>query len=134
MGHMMILPLTVLDNFFDNPDQIRNYGLSLVAEPDSAGRWPGSKTANLSEINPSLLNHTCARIINLFFDDSNNNNDIIQWKARGNFQLVDSSYQHGWVHHDSSTDLRPMLHLLLVLAYTKSKTAATRPPENPKLL
>lgn len=101
---MMLLPLTVLDNFFDDPDQIRNYGLSLEAKPDSAGRWPGSRTENLAEINPALFSHTCKRITSLFYDTPTNN-EIVQWQAHGGFQLVDSSYQHGWVHHDASTEL-----------------------------
>ena len=100
----MLLPVTVLDNFFDDPDQIRDYGLSLASEPDSEGKWPGSRTANLAEINPKLFNHVCTRIASLFFD-TRDNNEIVQWQAQGGFQLVDSSYQHGWVHHDAAQEL-----------------------------
>jgi hypothetical protein len=101
---MMLLPVTVLDNFFDDPDQIRNYGLSLATEPDSEGRWPGSRTANLAELNPALFDHVCRRIASLFYD-TRDVDEIIQWQAQGGFQLVDSSYRHGWVHHDAGQEL-----------------------------
>ena len=101
---MMLLPVTVVDGFFDEPDDVRNYALSLTSEPDTQGKWPGSRTANLAEINPKLFDHTCRRIASMFWD-TRDAQEFVQWQAQGGFQLVDSSYQSGWVHHDAGEEL-----------------------------
>lgn len=101
---MMLVPVTVLDNFFDDPDQIREYALSLDKQPNTQGLWPGLRTANLAELNPQLFNHVCRRIASLFFN-TRNPQETVGWQAHGTFQLVDSSYQEGWIHHDAGDDL-----------------------------
>ena len=45
---------TVVDNFFDNPDSIRQFGLSLPKTPDDEGRWPGIRSEELHKIDNQL--------------------------------------------------------------------------------
>jgi hypothetical protein len=119
---MILLPVSVVDGFFDEPDQIRNYALGLTSEPDSEGKWPGSRTANLAEINPKLFDHTCRRIASLFWD-TRDPNEFVQWQAQGGFQLVDSSYQSGWVHHDAGEELFTAIIYLTPNASTSTGTS-----------
>lgn len=101
---MHLLPLTVLDDFFEDPYSVRNYGLAQSSTADDQGRWPGTRTHNLSDLNWPLFDHTCRRIASLFYRIRNTDEQTM-WQATGGFQLVDSSYTHGWVHHDATQEL-----------------------------
>ena len=39
-----------VDNFFDNPDEIRKFGLGLKKEPHYKGSWPGERSDELFKI------------------------------------------------------------------------------------
>ncbi len=54
---MHIIPLTIVDKFFDNPDSIRKWALSLPYYTDELGRWPGARTKALHEINPDFVDY-----------------------------------------------------------------------------
>lgn len=101
---MMLLPVTVLDDFFEDADSIRQYALGCTTAPDVKGNWPGTRTNNLSELNPQLFDHTCRRIASLFYR-TRNPDEQTMWRATGGFQLVEPSYTHGWVHHDAAQEL-----------------------------
>ena len=52
MNPNKIFPILCQDDFFDNPDEIREYALSLDYKSDENGHWPGVRTRPLHEINP----------------------------------------------------------------------------------
>jgi hypothetical protein len=107
---MLKTPITILDNFFDNPDKIRDYGLSLNFEKDPTGRWPGVRTKPLHEINQKLFDVICGRVMSLYFDLENVAN-IMSWQTHICFQKVDKSYGYGWVHVDTPTVLSAIIYL-----------------------
>ena len=104
------MPITILDNFFDNPDKIRDYGLSLEFEKDPRGGWPGVRTKPLHEINQPLFNAICKRIISLHFDLENVDN-VMSWQTHICFQKVDKSYESGWVHVDTPSIFSAIIYL-----------------------
>ena len=57
-----------VDNFFDNPDTIRNYGLSLeYRRRTSAEWWEGRRTQPLSSINRGLHEHICSKVLKEYY-------------------------------------------------------------------
>ena len=51
-----------VDNFFDDPDKIREWGLGLSKQKDPEGKWPGKRSDQLHEVddafNQKLIDHT----------------------------------------------------------------------------
>jgi len=107
---MLKTPITVLDNFFDNPDKIRDYALSLNFEKDPEGRWPGVRTKSLHELDPPLFDAICRKVMSLYFDLENNINTV-NWVTNMRFQKVNRSYLSGWIHVDNPTIFTAIIYL-----------------------
>ena len=95
-----IIPVTVLDNFLDDPDKIRNWALSLEYFPDPDGRWPGLRSKQLSELNKPFFDLICGKYFSQFFDLRT---EQVQWVVSMQFQIVGEKYHSGWVHSDEGT-------------------------------
>lgn len=92
-------PVTVIDDFFDDPDSVREFALAQEYETDQEGNWPGKRTKPIHELNPAFFNLFVNKIVSVFYDFSSVE---IKWTAAAHFQLIDKSYQEGWVHLDKS--------------------------------
>jgi hypothetical protein len=106
---MLNIPVTIVDNFFDNPDAIKDYGLSLDFQKDPEGKWPGVRTKSLHEINFPLFQHICNRIIAIYF--GNDATSPMTWFASCAFQKVDKSFQSGWIHADLPSVFTNIIYL-----------------------
>ena len=93
---MTTIPVTILDNFLNNPDTIRNWGLSLPFESSDSGRWPGKRTECLSIVHPLLFNYINLKILSLFFENP------IEYRCNLCFQLVEDYQGEGWIHQDEN--------------------------------
>ena len=92
-----IIPTTVVDDFFDNPQWVREFALQQQFNPDPRGMWPGLRSAQLDLLHKPLFDHTVGRILSIFYDLHNAD---LTWHASGGFQLTSGSYNQGWVHKD----------------------------------
>ena len=93
----MIIPHTIVDNFFISPDKIKEYGLSLPFTKASDNIWPGERTACLSTINKTLYNSINLKVTSLFFDYTEK---PVSFGCNLYFQKISSIYEEGWVHQD----------------------------------
>jgi hypothetical protein len=66
---MIDFPTICVEDFYDNPDSVRQFALSQKYEKSDDGKWPGKRTANLHEINPILFDQFCNKIHNLIQED-----------------------------------------------------------------
>jgi len=117
------IPVTVLDNFFDNPDAVRELALQQEFKPSEYGLWPGKRTKQLHEISHSLHDTVCNRLFSLFY---NFKTEGIRWKVEGSFQKVDKSYNTGWVHADTDQSILSGIIYLTPNADIKSGTSIYR--------
>jgi hypothetical protein len=92
-------PVTVVDDFFDYPDEVREFALQQEYLPDFENKWPGKRTKPLHEINPTFFNNTVNKVISLFYNLKETN---VQWSTSAYFQKVDAKYKEGWVHNDET--------------------------------
>ena len=58
----MTFPVTIVDNFFDDPDAIVEVANNLKYFNPQGGHWPGTRTKNL-HIDDSLLNKFAPKIV-----------------------------------------------------------------------
>jgi hypothetical protein len=118
-------PISIIDNFFDYPDDIVNYADTLVFTPTDDGRWPGRRTEQMWDVNPELFDYISRRV-HLIFNENDGKTTI--WRQM-NFQSVspfsDDQYDclnQGWIHIDNDALLGGIIFLN---KYPKDDTGVT---------
>jgi|DEB0MinimDraft_6_1074348.scaffolds.fasta_scaffold00077_6 hypothetical protein len=98
----VLFPTTVVDDFFDNPHDVRKLALSTKFYPNKDGRWPGARSRGIHTIDKELFEHTAAKILSLFY----NINDIENYTLQLTFQHITPSHEknspenRGFIHRD----------------------------------
>lgn len=112
---MVNFPITIIDNFYENPDYIREYALSLNYTKSSSGDWPGFRTELLSNINKDFFEVFGKKILSLFFDLDNIE---IECDINTGFQKIYPFSQEeenlkntGWIHLDKESILSGVIYL-----------------------
>lgn len=95
---MITIPTTILDNFFDNPDSIKNFTKELEFFSPTPSFYPGERTKCLSTIHPPFYHYVNQKVLNLFFEDVSN----IQYKCNLFFQRIENYEGKGWIHQDDN--------------------------------
>ena len=103
-----IIPTTIVDDFFEDPDSIRAFGLRQQYAQDTTGSWPGSRAQDLNQLNSQLFTHVASRLLSLFWDITTS---PVHWRAHGTFQRVTQAYGTGWVHQDADSLLTAIVYL-----------------------
>ena len=101
----MTYPITIVDDFFDDPDEIVKISQSLKWYKPDIGNWPGERTKQLHTEEPWLFNYFGERIHWLFHDEVPE-----YWKLQSHFQKIkpfgDDQWDkrnQGWIHQDVDT-------------------------------
>jgi len=101
---MIHFPAICVDNFYSDPDQVRNWALSLEYKTSPGGQWPGKRTEKLHLIDQKFFNDFCCKIFSLYFDLSITDLDYV---VHTQFQLITpydtdptSPKNSGWIHYD----------------------------------
>lgn len=89
------IPITIVDNFFKDPDEIRKIALS--ADYGVKGNHPGLRTDNLHSINPNLFKLVTKKIFSLFL---NLEKDTFNSQFDMSFQYTTKDFDCGWAHFD----------------------------------
>jgi hypothetical protein len=101
-----MIPTSIIDNFFESPQLIRDYALSLEFSK-IYGNYPGVRTNQISDINNQLFNLILKKIHSAFFGSS----DKIGIVCDSYFQLIDSSFEGGWFHQDTDYHIAGVIYL-----------------------
>ena len=109
----MLYPVTILDNFFEEPDKIVDLALNTEYSEITDGRWPGVRSKNLSEINISLFNYIHRKLFYNFFENLPH-----YWESNTTFSIIKPFHQdkyhlknRGWIHHDSNCYIGGLIYL-----------------------
>lgn len=103
-----------VDNFFDNPDLIREFALSLEMNPSQDGSWPGLRSKSLHEINNEFHQSILLKILSIYYDLKYA--DISWGSGKAFFQSIpkykgSDSINKGWVHMDNGDELAGLIYL-----------------------
>jgi len=85
-----LIPITIVDNFFEDPDYIRSEALKLSYNKAKA---PGLRAM----CPPGIANIVAKKIFALLIDM---NKHVVEGKLEIYFQLTTKELEHGWVHND----------------------------------
>jgi hypothetical protein len=93
---MTSVPITIINNFFDNPFSVKNWASTLEYNSSLSNQWPGERTKCLSEINYRFYSYVNRKVLSLFFEDYNS----IDYKCTLYFQKLNKYNGTGWIHQD----------------------------------
>ena len=104
---------TIVDNFFEDPDKIREFGLSLEYTPDINGAWPGVRSKSLHEIDYEMYTSFMLKFMSIFHDFAFQN---VRWiDASVHFHKIkdtgDKELNKGWIHIDHNHELAGLCYL-----------------------
>jgi hypothetical protein len=111
---MNLYPVTVIENFYEDPDAVRQFALSQKYQfrhqmaKDAGYVFPGGRTKDLSLINKPLFEKVCTKIVSVFH---NADHDHMRWLMTTSFQYVGAEYGRGVIHTDSNTIFAAVLYL-----------------------
>ena len=110
----MYFPITVVDNFYDNFDQIKELADKAQYYKKEIFTMPGVESKPLNEIHPLLYQQACHRILALFFN-RHGDRDHLRWTCSSRFEKIIPYGKHydkgGWVHNDDNNKLSGILFL-----------------------
>ena len=109
----MYFPITIIDNFYKNFNEIKKYALDLEYTEKVKFTMPGVHTKSLSEINPLLFNKCTKKLLSSFYDRKTIQN--ISFECITKFEKIypyGKNYsKEGWIHHDDNNKLSAILYL-----------------------
>jgi len=98
----MTYPVTIVDDFFKDPDAIVEMAESMNFYNPNTGNWPGTRTKQIYVENETFFNYFGQRILALFYDTTPD-----FWKLQCHFQKINpfcedkySKKNRGWIHQD----------------------------------
>ncbi len=107
-------PITCCDDFYEDPDTVREFALSLDYEK-KPGVYPGLRSEMLSMINEEFYYKSVNKMLSMFddFDKSG-----YEFKCTTCFQKIwpfsenkDDTINNGWIHFDGNTVVAAVVYL-----------------------
>lgn len=110
---MNLYPVTIVEDFYVNPDFIRKFALAqeykfCSDQKNPAYGWPGSRTKDLFELDKSLFAEVCKKLVSVFH---NTEHDYMRWAISSSFQSATADYGRGVMHTDTNTIFAGVLYL-----------------------
>ena len=109
----MTYPVTVVDDFFTDPDAIVEIAEGMSFYNPNTGNWPGTRTKQLYVDNAPFFNYFGARLFSLFHDRVPE-----YWRLQSHFQKVmpfcKDKYgkkNRGWIHQDDGSYFGGIVYL-----------------------
>lgn len=109
----MTYPITIIDDFFEDPDAIVKMANSFKYYPPDTGNWPGMRTKQLHVVADRFFHYFGEKVHLLFHDKSPN-----YWNMQTHFQKIKpfskdqyDPLNRGWVHQDIDTYFGGIVYL-----------------------
>ena len=108
-------PSLCFDNFYNDPDQVRDFALSLDGYTNKYGAHPGLRCKMIYEYNQQFYRNSVDKFFSLFDDwggagASFNCSTFFQKIHRYSNDPSDPVNQ-GWIHHDGNVDIAGVIYL-----------------------
>lgn len=94
---MTTIPLTVVDNFFPDIENLKRFALEQEYRYPKESRFPGARSKCLSELHPPLYGYIMKKVLSLFFETCN-----FDFKCNLSFQKIEDYNGQGWIHQDEN--------------------------------
>ena len=110
---MNLYPHTIVENFYENPDAIRQFALAqeykfCYEQSEVTHVYPGCRTREICDLDKPLYDKICAKLISVFHIPDH---DRMRWEIRTGFQSVSAKFGQGVIHTDGDTIFAALLYL-----------------------
>ena len=107
----MIYPTLIIDNFFDNPEEVRDVALQIPFTEKSP-YYPGTRTPLLHNANHDFFRWSTNKIINSVFPIKATDSKI-SFQAYQSFQKIipTSNEGAGWIHTDGEFEFTAIIYM-----------------------
>jgi hypothetical protein len=110
---MNLYPVTIIENFYENPDAIRKFALTQEYtfchnRLNLEYVYPGCRTKDLFDLDSALHEKICKKLVSVFH---NSEHDTMRWAVSTSFQSVSAEYGQGVIHTDHNTIFAAVLYL-----------------------
>ena len=108
---MINFPTTVIDNFFDNPDEIVKMAAAdkIEGNPSPNGSFPGLRSQPLHILDEEFWDYFLFKYLHTFWSEEEIKNKGIRFLARSYFSLISNEHSKGWIHCDY-----PIMHTSII--------------------
>ena len=107
-----LFPNTCVDDFFEDPDYIRNTALDLEFSKSPEGKYPGERTDYLHNCCPDIFESFCNNFFKCFYDLRDKR---LEWIVTAHFQKIvpfeNEGLNRGWVHLDNNSLVGGVVYL-----------------------
>ena len=109
-------PVSVVDNFFSNPDKVVKFAESLTYT-QSNGFYPGKRTELIHKVNYDFFSSTIFKVLSLFFDLNASivsfDDTAMQFQKIQPFNKKEKNHilNKGLIHQDESNTLAGVIYL-----------------------
>ena len=90
------LPTMVFDNFYEDPNLVREFALDQKFFKGERGSWPGLRTELLHTVNRDFFEMFMRKLLIILKDYGYT--EFLELQT--GFQVIEGSYGRGWVHDD----------------------------------
>ena len=124
---MAHFPISCIDDFYSDPDEVRKFALSLDYTQTTAGNYPGVRTPLLHEVNAKFFDSFCSKLFSLYYNYRHEN---INWVVETTFQKIyplsdnrNSIFNEGWIHLDAESSIAAGVIYLTPDSYIEAGTS-----------
>lgn len=110
-----MFPITCLDNFYKDPDKIREFALSCEYKKHEGSNYPGLRTDQIHLIENEFFNDFCMKLFALFYDYDYH---LVDWEVETYFQKIEPYsndrkriVNSGWSHLDEGFVFAGVIYL-----------------------
>jgi len=107
---MIHYPITIVDNFFDDPDYVVSLSHKATWYRDAEYRWPGERSQLIQELDSEFYKYLLFKYFLLFYPANDLNNKFIV-NGTSYFQRIPAGLDLGWIHNDYPTLHTYMIYL-----------------------
>tara|TARA_R100001082_G_C4315600_1_gene138809 strand:+ start:169 stop:819 length:651 start_codon:yes stop_codon:yes gene_type:complete len=129
---MRSFPITCVDDFYPNVNEVREFALSFKYSKSIKGNYPGERSESIYKVDRKFANDFAYKLFSLFFDYRFTN---VRWSFSTFFHKIyyDEGFTEGFIHRDDiSTTLLAGVIYLTPNAVVNSGTSLYKPKNSKK--
>jgi hypothetical protein len=119
------VPISIIDNFFKDPNYIRQKALKY--DYFCKGNWPGQRTESLHTLDFNLYQLVSSKLFSIFVD---NTKEQTVYEIDIRFQYTTKDFENGWAHTDEGYYMAGVIYLTPNPPNNTGTIIYNNPPKN----